>query len=179
MQGVNLEHHDKNCPMNASDWIRHLKLRPHPEGGYFRETYRAGETIAATALPRRYNGSRAFSTAILFLLKSGQVSHLHRLTSDELWHFYTGSPLPIHVFLDNGDYQPLRLHSSLIRSAMPQAVVPAGNWFGATVDHPQSYALVGCTVTPGFDFKDFELADRTLLQHIDPRHRRLASRLIA
>ncbi|MDD9952257.1 MAG: cupin domain-containing protein [Zetaproteobacteria bacterium] len=142
-------------PSNPQEWIDTLGLQPHPEGGYFRETYRAQETLRDD-LPARFAttdaGSRAFATAIYFLLCGQQVSHLHRICSDEVWHFYAGSGLTIHTFAAGG-YQALPLHG---RGAFQQ-VIAAGSWFGATVDAPDGYALVGCTVAPGFDFADFEL----------------------
>ena len=144
----------------AQDWIESLRLTKHPEGGYYRETYRSQATV----------GERAVSTAIYFLLPAGEVSALHRIKSDELWHFYAGNPLAIHVIATDGRY------SAIVLSAdNPQAVVPAGNWFGATVE--TGYALVGCTVAPGFDFRDFEMAERTALLAAYPHHRQVIERL--
>lgn len=139
---------------NAEDWIKELELVPHPEGGYFAETYRASEYISQ-GLPPRFDCSvqgRNLSTAIYFLLKSHQVSHLHRLQGDEVWHFYAGVDLTLHLFGQSA-YQAVPLNAA----GHFQAVVPAGYWFGATVDLPDAYALVGCTMAPGFDFGDFEL----------------------
>lgn len=148
---------------SATAWIRRLKLRQHPEGGYFRETYRARETVAANALPRRFSGARRFSTAIYFLLRSGEVSRLHRIPSDEVWHYYAGSALTLHALSRAGQHQVLRLGPDPERGESFQAVIRAGCWFGATVNRPRSYTLVGCTVAPAFDFSDFELADRRQL----------------
>ena len=142
----------------AQDWIKALRLAKHPEGGYYRETYRSTATI----------GDRAVSTAIYFLLPAGEVSALHRIKSDELWHFYGGNSLTIHSIA--GRYSTIELSAD-----NPQAVVPAGNWFGATVE--TGYALVGCTVAPGFDFRDFEIADRTALLAAYPQHRQVIERL--
>ena len=142
----------------AQDWIDTLRLTKHPEGGYYRETYRSTATI----------GDRAVSTAIYFLLPAGEVSALHRIKSDELWHFYGGNSLMIHSIA--GWYSTIELSAD-----NPQAVVPAGNWFGATVE--TGYALVGCTVAPGFDFRDFEIADRTALLAAYPQHRQVIERL--
>jgi predicted cupin superfamily sugar epimerase len=149
--------------MNASDWITALELVPHPEGGFYRETYRASETIALAALPDRFAGERAFSTAIYFLLRSIEVSALHRIRQDEVWHFYDGSTLTIHVIDPEGGYSAIRLGRRVDLGESLQAVVYAGCWFGASVEVPDAYALVGCTVAPGFDFADFELADRDKL----------------
>jgi len=132
-------------------FIDRYGLQPHPEGGWFAETYRAGAMVDTP------NGLRAASTAILFLLAAGNNSHLHRIASDEVWHFYEGGPLLIHE-LREGEVQIIRLSRD-----NPQHVVPAGTWFGARPAPGTEFALVGCTVAPGFDFADFELAEREAL----------------
>ncbi|MBU4200472.1 MAG: cupin domain-containing protein [Verrucomicrobia bacterium] len=162
---------------NASYWIDQLALRKHPEGGYFRETYRAKESLAASALPRRFSGDRRLSTAIYFLLQGQDVSRFHRIKSDELWHYYAGSALTLHVLDPAGGYTTIRLGPNPEQGELFQACLQAGNWFGATVDDPHSYALVGCTVAPGFDFADFELADRRQLLISHPQHAAIIRRL--
>ena len=157
--------------------IRSLNLKPHPEGGWYRETYRATESIAQNGLPGRYAGPRSYATAIYFLLSSTTFSALHRLKSDEQWHFYSGSPLSVHVIHADGRYTPITLGPNLAQGETFQAVVPHGCWFGATVDAPDAYALVGCSVAPGFDFGDFEIADRESLSAVFPQHRGLIERL--
>ncbi len=149
---------------SAAYWVTKLGLQKHPEGGWYVETYRARETVAAAALPSRFSGARAFSTAIYFLLEAGQVSALHRIRSDELWHFHAGDPLTVHL-LDpaTGAARELTLGPDPEAGQAFQAVVPAGVWFGAQVNAGGDYALVGCTVAPGFDFADFELARREAL----------------
>ncbi|RMH67606.1 MAG: cupin domain-containing protein [Cyanobacteria bacterium J003] len=162
----------------AKAWIEALDLQPHPEGGYFREVYRSAGSIPRAVLPSGFQGGdRAYCTSIYFLLPSTACSRLHRIASDELWHFYTGSSLTLHVILPTGEYQPLRLGINLDQGEQLQQVVPAGAWFGATVDMPDSFSLVGCTVAPGFDFRDFELGDRQQLQQQFPQHQRLIERL--
>lgn len=161
----------------ATAWIRKLALLPHPEGGHYRETYRAAERLPAGSLPRRFSGPRAFSTSIYFLLQSRECSRLHRIQSDEVWHFYAGSPLTVHVIDTQGRYHTLRLGRNPSSGHLPQVVVPAGAWFGATLDRGRGYALVGCTVAPGFDFADFELADQATLLRQFPRHSRIIKRL--
>ena len=163
--------------MKADEWIRKLRLRPHPEGGYYRETYRAAEAIPAAALPDRFPGPRAHSTAIYFLLKRGQVSHFHRIRSDELWHHYAGDALEIHCLTPRQGHRILRLGARPERGELPQAVVAAGTWFGAVPAPRASFALVGCTVAPGFDFADFEMADPGALASAFPRQRGVISRL--
>jgi predicted cupin superfamily sugar epimerase len=157
--------------------IKALDLRCHPEGGWYRETYRAAESIAPTALPERYAGPRSLATAIYFLLTSDTFSALHRLKSDEQWHFYSGSPLSLHVIHADGRYAPVTLGRDPARGETFQAVVPHGCWFGATIDTPGAHALVGCSVAPGFDFSDFEMAGRESLSKEFPQHDALITRL--
>lgn len=158
-------------PITAASLIRRLKLRRHPEGGYYRETYRAKES--AKGLPRRFAGSRCFSTAIYFLLRGKDVSRLHRLQSDELWHFYAGGALSIHVITPAGKHQLVKLGNNLKRGEAFQAAIPAGCWFGAALNKRRAYSLVGCTVAPGFDFADFEPADRRRLLAQYPQHAKI------
>ena len=162
---------------DATYWIDRLHLEPHPEGGFFRETYRSPESIDSGALPSRFDGPRAIATAIYFLLRSHERSAFHRIKSDECWHFHTGSPLTIHVISPEGDYAARSLGSRPDLGQAFQAVVPAGSWFGATVHDPDSFSLVGCTVSPGFDFADFELAGRSDLTARYPQHRSIIEKL--
>jgi len=163
----------------ADQWIRTLDLVPHPEGGLYRETYRAKEILAASALPQRYSGRRPFSTAIYFLLRSGEVSRLHRLRSDEVWHFYEGNPLRLHILPPEGrTFSPV-LGRRPGRGERFQCVVPRGAWFGAEVIGSGSFSLIGCTIAPGFEFADFELGRRSELIKRFPRRRRLIERLTA
>ncbi len=162
---------------SANFWIKKLHLIEHPEGGYYREIYRAAESIPKRALPSRYARSRAFSTSIFFLLKSGQVSHFHLLKSDEVWHFYDGRPLLFHVFEKTGKYRRFRLGRNPEAGETLQAVLRRGAWFGAEVLHPRSFALSGCTVAPGFDFADFEFGQREELLALFPRNRALIEKL--
>lgn len=156
--------------MNAAEWIAQLKLTPHPEGGYFRETYRSPEEIAPAHLPRRFSGSRSFSTAIYFLLQSHEMSALHRIRSDEIWHFHAGDTISVSVLHPDGRLDVLSIGPSPQRGDTLQGVVPAGCWFGARVRKPGQFALVGCTVAPGFDFRDFEMASRADLLKQFPQH---------
>ena len=159
--------------MNAAELVRQLELVPHPEGGYFRETYRASESVAPGALPRRFGGERSLSTAIYFLLEAGQCSHLHRIRSDEVWHFYAGDPLEVVEIDAAGSLRVTKLGADLLY----QHTVPAGSWFGAAPAEGSRFSLVGCTVAPGFDFADFELADRAALLREYPRHQDWIRRL--
>ncbi len=147
----------------AARWVRLLGLTPHPEGGHFRETYRSAGSIPRAALSEGFAGDRSLSTAIYFLLEHPDVSRLHRIRSDETWHHYEGAAVEIVSVSPQGILTRQLLGKDPGRSERPQQVVPAGHWFGARVAEPGGYALVGCTVAPGFDFADFELADKKKL----------------
>ncbi|EJM95858.1 cupin domain-containing protein [Herbaspirillum sp. YR522] len=151
-----------------------LALQPHPEGGHFRETYRSGQRVA-----RAIDGAdRAASTAIYYLLQSGERSTWHRIKSDEVWHFYDGSPLHVHVLEPDGALTTLRLGNPLTHGdAAFQAVVPAGAWFAAACAEPDGHSLVGCTVAPGFEFDEFEIADPQVLLQGWPQHAQVIERL--
>lgn len=162
----------------AQRFIDGLGLQKHPEGGYFRETYRAEETMAAENLPDRFRaGSRSFATAIYFLLADGDFSAFHRIKSDETWHFYAGGPLVIDELDDAGNHKRRVLGNATEIGASFQVTVKAGTWFGASLAEHGSYALVGCTVSPGFDFRDFEMAKRDELQRRYPQHGRIIEKL--
>lgn len=162
---------------SARYWIDNLSLIAHPEGGYYRETYRAELSIAREALPPQFTGPRLVSTAIYFLLDGENFSAFHRLRSDELWHFYSGSPIAVHVLAPDGGYSEIQLGSDPDAGEVWQAVVKAGHWFASRVRDPKSFALAGCTVAPGFDFADFELGKRAELVRLYPQHRCLIESL--
>lgn len=163
-------------PPDADTIIRRLALKPHPEGGWYRETYRARETVADAALPERFDGDRAYSTAIYYLLAGDDISSLHRIPSDEVFHAYLVSALEIIEIAPDGRLRTTRLGRDLAAGDVPQHVVPAGHWFGArlaaTAATPSTdrLALVGCTVAPGFDFADFEMGERPVLLARFPDH---------
>jgi uncharacterized protein len=146
--------------LTVEQLIRIHDLKPHPEGGYFRETYRSGERIAHGCLPARFGGDRCYSTAIYYLLPSGSVSRLHRIASDEVWHFYLGGPLTIFELPHDEPAIQVVLGSDVERGQRLQHVVRAGAWFGAYPSAGSDYCFVGCTVAPGFDFPDLEIANR-------------------
>lgn len=158
---------------NSKYWIEKLNLTKHPEGGYFKETYRAAEQIAGNHLPARYSSARPFSTAIYFLLESNDISALHRLKSDEIWHFYCGSSLTIYCIDYGGKLSQIKLGKSFEQGEVFQAHINAGSWIGAKVNKPDSFSLTGCTVAPGFVFDDFELGKRTELLTLYPQHKKL------
>jgi len=161
---------------NAGYWIEKLQLEAHPEGGFFRQTYKADRLVPQEALPG-FGGARAASTAIYFLLEGKNFSAFHRLRSDEVWHFYAGEPLVVHVIDPQGVYSAIRLGRDLEAGQVPQAVVRAGCWFASHVEDWNSFAVVGCTVAPGFDFEDFELGKRAELVARYPEQREVIERL--
>lgn len=201
--------------LSAKYWIEKLRLEPHPEGGYFRQTYKSELLVEPQASESSHsaesyvfeargsfsvgsvaNGAtrvgqptRAASTAIYFLLEGENFSAFHRLRSDEMWHFYAGTPLVVHVIDAAGEYSSILLGNGPEYGEVFQAVVRAGCWFASEVPenphfsqmrremgHP-TYALVGCTVAPGFEFEDFELAEREALVRDFPKHQGLIERL--
>src|SRR5262249_25140359 len=135
---------------------------------FFRETYRAAESLAAAALPERYAGGRAHSTAIYYLLTPTTFSALHRLASDEVFHFYAGDPVRMLQLFPDGTGRTVVLGPDVARGLNPQLVVPRGVWQGSRLEPGGAYALLGCTVAPGFDYQDYEGARRQDLLHSYP-----------
>ncbi|WP_321884267.1 cupin domain-containing protein [Paraburkholderia bannensis] len=155
----------------VEELIRRFGLEPHPEGGYYSETYRADKFVRREGA-NDAEGTHAASTAIYFLLANGAYSAWHRIRSDELWHFYAGSPIEIHSIDESGVLSTRKLGHALAHpGTVFQAVVPAGHWFAARCCDPSTYALVGCTVAPGFEFSEFEIADVNALVGKYPLHR--------
>ena len=140
----------------AQDYISNLALKEHPEGGYYSETYRNSQEIQFP----EFNGKRSYSTSIYFLLTQGQVSTKHRIKSDEIWYFHDGQSLEILEWNDNGEEKITRLGKNIVEGEVLQHVVKANTWFGARLAEGSEYCLVGCQVSPGFDFSDFELAPK-------------------
>ena len=156
----------------ADYWIERLHLEPHPEGGYFRESYRSAGVIPASGLPN-YFGSRNFSTAIYFLLKGAEFSAFHKLKSDEIWHYYDGCALNLHVILPEGTLITKVLGADFEKGEQLQQVIPANHWFAAQSVDAGSFTLAGCTLAPGFDFNDFELGSFNELLTLFPQHKDL------
>ena len=155
--------------------VENLNMAPHPEGGFYKETYRSTDTIPQGVLGDEFTGDRNYCTGIYFLLTSLNFSAFHRIKQDEMWHYYTGSSLYVHVIDPNGNYHRQTLGINFENGELPQYVVPAGSWFASSVKDEDSFSLVGCTVAPGFDFDDFELANRKSLIEIFPDHKELIS----
>jgi hypothetical protein len=138
-------------PLAAADIVRLLDLKPHPEGGHYRETFRDARTVEA---------ARAASTAIYFLLARGERSHWHRVDAAEVWHFYAGAPLKLEIAVGGrGPVETFRIGADITGGERPQVVVPAKAWQAA--ESLGDWTLVGCTVAPGFEFSAFELAPRS------------------
>jgi predicted cupin superfamily sugar epimerase len=149
--------------MTADDITRLLNLQPHPvEGGFFRETYRSGASLPASALPA-HGGVRSVSTAIYYLLKPGHVSELHVLPGDEVFHFYLGSPVRMLQLWPDGSGREVILGQDIAAGEVLQLVVPAGVWQGTRLVGDTGFALLGCTVAPGFDYADYKSASRAEL----------------
>lgn len=154
--------------MDINSIISKLKLQPHPEGGFYSETYRSDITI-----PGR---DRQLMTSIYFLLSSENVSRFHRIKSDELWFYHAGSPLVVHT-LENGTHKETIVGPNIIENELPYFLVPKDTIFGSTVLNKNSYSLVSCVVSPGFDFKDFELFSEGQLIVDFPGHQDIIKKL--
>ncbi|HPH85633.1 MAG TPA: cupin domain-containing protein [Ferruginibacter sp.] len=140
--------------------IQQFNLLPHPEGGWYSETYRSKDVIPKESLPAGFSGDRVLSTAIFFLLEQGHYSAFHRIKSDECWHFYAGGPLEIFILQQDGTLNIVLLGNDVDAGQRFQYVVPAHCWFASRPATGSRFCFVGCTVSPGFDFDDFELAHR-------------------
>ena len=152
-------------------WIDQLGLKPHPEGGYFKEVYRSDEFMKKSNLPERYAGDRVFSTSIYFLLQQGEISTFHRIKSDETWYFHDGSELELFIIDRAGSLVRKVIGINPENGSVPQVTIEKGNWFSA--GSLGEFTLVGCNVSPGFDFEDFEMADFSTLVARYPRHEKV------
>jgi hypothetical protein len=157
--------------------IRELKLVPHPEGGYYRETYRSKMMISEKELGKPFEGSRNVSTCIYFLLTKDVFSAFHKINQDEIWHFYDGNPIHLHMISPEGEYSCVTIGRDFSKGEVPQYMVPAGYWFGSRLAENKAYSLLGCTVSPGFDFKDFDLPSRNELTDRFPQHSKIIQEL--
>ncbi len=155
----------------AKYYIHKLELIKHPEGGYFREIYRAGEMFSID--PPKKHLKRNASTSIYFMLEGTQKSKFHRLKFDELWHFYDGTCAKVYVIDEKGNLSELIIGKDTERGEVFQLAIKKNNWFAAEVMDKKSFALIGCTVSPGFDFSDFELANKEFLLKKFPQYKSL------
>tara|TARA_B100000809_G_C15115090_1_gene522107 strand:- start:1730 stop:2227 length:498 start_codon:yes stop_codon:yes gene_type:complete len=163
--------------MQVQEIVKQLELLPHPEGGYYKETYRSDGQIDQGSLDEQFSGKRSYSTGIYFLLTKNNFSAFHKIKQDEMWHFYKGDPLAVHMIDEQGNYSKQLIGGNLSKDELPQFVVPKGCWFASSVEHHGEYSLVGCTVSPGFDFDDFELADRNSFIEQYPIHQEIITQL--
>jgi uncharacterized protein len=161
----------------ADYWISRLNLSTHIEGGAFREIYRSPVMVPRPALPLSFSGDRSFCTSIYFLLKRNQFSAFHKIKSDEIWHFYYGDALIVYEIDVTGQLLVHKLGNDPDKGESFQCVISAGNWFAARLAPGGDYALVGCTVSPGFDFADFELATQNELLRLFPEHEEMIREL--
>ena len=149
---------------SAQYFIKQLNLAEHPEGGYYVSSFRASDNIAVRDV------QRPIYTSIYFLLRSQDISHLHRLQSDELWYYHAGSPLTVHMIFPDGTYEAKKLGLNVEAGEVPQIAVPKNTIFGSSVEESDTFSLVGCMVAPGFDFEDFELFTQEELLADYPQH---------
>lgn len=163
--------------MKPANIIKKLGLKPlEPEGGLYRQTYVSSETVAASHLPDRYGGDRKFSSAIYYFLQKGEVSVMHRLLSDEVYHFYAGDPVQL-LTLRPGGAGLIFLGGDIMFGQHPQVVVPAGVWQGMKIVDGGEYALMGTTVSPAYTGDDFEMGDPEKLSGRFPAHAELIKEL--
>lgn len=149
--------------VRIAELVAQLDLRPHPEGGFYKEIYRSDLGVNTAS------GERSIMTSIYFLLTSENVSKFHQIKSDEMWFYHEGSPLTVHVIGENGQYECIKVGLAG-EDNRPQQLVPAGVIFGSTVDELDSYSLVSCVVAPGFNFEDFKLFSKEELLPKFPEH---------
>jgi predicted cupin superfamily sugar epimerase len=156
--------------------IRTLGLAPHPEGGWFREVFRSRERVPRAGLPERFPGARSLATSILYLLAAGERSSFHRLRADELWCHHAGGAMHLHLLArDARGSRTKRASRLVVGGDTPQVAVAHGTWFAAEPEPGAAFALVGCIVSPGFEFADFELAGREQLLAEFPAERTLVT----
>ena len=158
---------------NLNYYIEKLGLLPHPEGGYYKQTFHSTETTSDQELSVSFEGKRKLYTSIYFLLTSNNISHFHRLKSDELWYFHGGSSLTIHIIDEQGNYMEKKLGLDLDNGEVPQVLVPKNCIFGSSCSDEDSFSLVGCMVSPGFEFTDFELFTQSELLEKYPQHKEI------
>ena len=161
----------------AEKLVKKFDLHPHPEGGWYKQTYKSSLTVTSNELPQQFNGERSFATSIYFLLEEGDYSSFHRIKSDECWHFYSGDPILVYVISENGSLEIITLGSDFENGELFQYVVAANCWFASRPARGSDYCFVGCTVSPGFEFDDFELANVDALSSLYPNHRELIAEL--
>ena len=155
---------------DANYWIKTLDLKPHPEGGYYKETYRSNIKVGARELPVGYDAERRLVTSIYYLLKAGQVSRFHRLKSDEIWYFHLGATVKIVMIDPDGHKHTQYIGKNLDKADKLQCLIPANHLFAAELIGKEEFGLFGCVVSPGFEFTDYEQFESDDLMQIYPKH---------
>jgi len=163
--------------MTVETLVKELDLLPHPEGGFYKETYRSEGKITQSCLSPNFKGDRNMATGIYFLIEKNNFSALHKIKSDETWHFYYGDALEVIEINEQGRLTITKIGSNLSNGETFQYTVKANTWFGSRASEGGSFSLVGCTVYPGFDFNDFELAKREDLIKLFPNHQNIITEL--
>ncbi len=163
--------------MHSADYfIKSLNMIPHPEGGFYKEVYTSEENITSKDLTVSFEGKRILWTSIYFLLRDGEISKFHRLKSDEMWYYHSGSPLTIYMISPEGELYTEQLGLNIEKGEKPQVLVPKDYIFGSAMNN-EGHALVGCMVSPGFDFRDFELFSRDEMMGNYPQHQQVIHKL--
>ncbi len=160
----------------ADYFIKELNMISHPEGGFYKESFMSKENISDRALNVESEESKRLWTSIYFLLRDGEVSNFHRLKSDEMWYYHSGSPLTIYMITPQGELITEELGLNIEKGEKPQILVPKDYIFGSAINN-EGYALVGCMVSPGFEFKDFELFKREYLLEKYPKYEQVILKL--
>ena len=161
---------------SAEYFIKQLDLQPHVEGGYFKANFASSENITSNDLRTKFEGERILWTSIYFLLRDGEVSNFHRLKSDEMWYYHAGSPLTIYTISPEGKLTTYELGLNIENGEVPQVLVPKNYIFGSAMNN-EGFSLVGCMVSPGFEFKDFELFKRQYLLDLYPQYKEVIVKL--
>ncbi|WP_394871154.1 cupin domain-containing protein [Clostridium butyricum] len=160
----------------ADYFVKNLNMIAYPEGGFYKEIYSSEENITSKELRVNFEGSRILWTSIYFLLRDGEVSNFHRLKSDEMWYYHSGSPLTIYMISPEGEFITEQLGLNIENGEKPQVLVPKDYIFGSAMNN-EGYALVGCMVSPGFEFRDFELFKRSFLLEKYPQYEEIILKL--
>ncbi|MDU1322794.1 MAG: cupin domain-containing protein [Clostridium botulinum] len=161
---------------DANYFIEKLDMTAHPEGGYYKESFISAENITDSDLTTTFDDKRILWTSIYFLLRNGEVSNFHRLKSDEMWYYHSGSPLTIYMITPEGELITEQLGLDIEKGEKPQVLVPKNYIFGSAMNN-KGYALVGCMVSPGFEFSDFELFERDTLLNLYPKYKETIEKL--
>lgn len=163
--------------MTVDTLVKELDLLPHPEGGFYKETYRSPLKLSPSCLSSNFTGERNIATGIYFLIEKGNFSALHKIKSDETWHFYFGDALEVIEIDGAGNLKNTVIGPDILKGESFQYTVKANTWFGSRVARQGQFSLVGCTVYPGFDFADFEMANRHELIRQYPQHQAVINEL--